>query len=109
VSNHRNVAVLSFHQPIGSRAGTFIQPDVAELLLQRMAAERISSKVIRMLPPDSVFPAFRPPVSRAKFIPEVLPPVEVANCIFVRPKTDLRPSIVGVREGWDWNHEPISA
>jgi hypothetical protein len=55
VSNHRNIAVLSHHQPAGARTGTFIAPEIAEQLLQRMAAEKISAKVIRMMSPDSIF------------------------------------------------------
>lgn len=55
MSNHRNIAVLSHHQPIGARTGTFVPFEIAELLIQRMAAEKISARVIRMMSPDSVF------------------------------------------------------
>jgi hypothetical protein len=112
VSNHRNVAVLSHHQPAGSRTGTFVPRDVADELVRRLAAERISAKVIRMMPPDSVFlPALElfllSDGSAVRYIPSQLPPAEIATCKFIPPRTDPRPSFDSVRAGWDWNFEPF--
>ena len=55
VSHPRFVAVLAHYQPLDSGHATPLPADVADLLVQRMAAERISRVLIRMFPPDSVF------------------------------------------------------
>ncbi len=84
--------------------------DVADQLVQRMAAERISAKVIRMMRPDSVFlAAVKTVLPQVKYVPMKLPPVEVENCKFIRPKTDPRPSVAAIRAGWDWSHDPLPA
>ena len=62
---------------------------MADVLVQRMAAERISRRVVRLLPPDSVFlPAKLFPQARA-FYPEAeplgLPPAELPGLLFVHP------------------------
>ena len=103
MSNHRNVAVLSHHQPVGSRTGTFLPADVADLLVQRMAAERISAKVIRMMRPDSVFlPAVQKVTPHVRYIPTKLPPREVENCKFIKPPQDKTPTMGVIRAGWKW-------
>lgn len=87
MSNHRNIAVLSHHQPIGARTGTFIPSDVAEQLVQRMAAEKISAKVIRMLSPESVFlPAVISVSPGTRLISAKLPPSgDIAGTRFRQP------------------------
>lgn len=106
MSNHRNVAVLSHHQPIGSRTGTYLPADIAELMVQRMAAEKISAKVIRMMRPDSIFlAAVKFVLPDTRFIPTKLPPAEVENCKFVPPASDLRPNGAAIRANWDWDQE----
>lgn len=59
--------------------------DVADLMVERMVAERISRKVIRMLPPDSVFSAAKLCPAISNYIPDKLPPQEVENCKFRLP------------------------
>lgn len=104
------VAVLSHQQPIGSRTSTFIPRDVADGLVQRMAAERLSQGVIRMMPPSSIFlPAVKSALPQVKYVPMKLPPVEVENCKFVRPTSDVRPSLASIRAGWNWSREPWPA
>lgn len=106
MSNHRNIAVLSHHQPAGSRAGTFLPPDVADELVRRMAAERLSAKVIRMMRPDSVFlAAVKAVLPEVRYVPVKLPAVEVENCRFVPPASDPRPRASALRAAWDWKRE----
>jgi hypothetical protein len=106
VSNHRNIGVLSHHQPIGSRTGTFVPRDIADLLVQRMAAERISAKTIRMMHPCSVFlEAVRAVLPQTRYIPTRLPSREVENCFFVPPASDKRPRVATLRAAWDWSKE----
>jgi hypothetical protein len=79
---------------------------VADELVRRMAAERLSAKVIRMMRPDSVFlAAVKAVLPEIKFVPVKLPPAEIGNCKFVRPASDPRPSFATVRAGWDWSQE----
>lgn len=54
VSNHRNIGVLAHYQPLGVRPTTHVPREAADDLVRRMICERISAKVIRMLPPESV-------------------------------------------------------
>jgi hypothetical protein len=82
------VAVLSHHQPAGSKTGTFLPREVAEQLVQRMAAERISSKVIRMMSPSSVFlPAVQSVApGTTRYVPTKLSSGEIGNCRFFPPR-----------------------
>ena len=85
MSHLRHVAVLAHYQPLDTRPATHVAPGTADLLVQRMIAERITQRLIRMLPPDSIFPVaeFRP--ERRCYVPEKLPPKEVANVKFQLP------------------------
>lgn len=53
-----------------------------------MIAERISQKVIRMLPPDSVFLAAKPACDLllTRYIPARLPPAEIEGTYFQPPE-----------------------
>lgn len=59
-----NVAVLSHNQEVPTsllqRGITFIPKDVANEMVRQMAAERISAKLIRLMPPGSIFPQLNP-------------------------------------------------
>jgi hypothetical protein len=119
VSHKAHIEVLAWHQPEDARSGTFVPADVAHDLLQRLAAERINSKKIRMFSPDSVYLAGR------QLSPEYddvlralpLPPVEVGNCKFVPPSTERNPDIAHVNienvmiaaQRWDWSAESATA
>jgi hypothetical protein len=86
VSHRAYVRVLSHHQPIGSRTRTAIPADVAEQLVQRMAAEQISQDVIRMMAPDSVFLRAIQEVSpQVRYIPAKLASGEVGGTRFREP------------------------
>jgi hypothetical protein len=86
VSHARYITVLSHHQPIGSRSGTAILAAVADELVQRMAAEKISSKVIRMMAPDSVFlPALQVAQAGVRYIPAKLSSGEIGGTLFRQP------------------------
>lgn len=86
MSHPRYVKVLEHFQAPGSHSTAALPSDVADLLVQRMVAERISQKVIRMLPPDSVFVAAKPACDLlARYIPEKLPPVEIEGTYFDPP------------------------
>jgi hypothetical protein len=85
VSRHRQVGVLEHFQPSGIRATTHVPQQIAEDLVQRMVAERVSQRLIRMLPPGSIFPVKAAFPNSASYIPEKLPPVEVEGTYFEPP------------------------
>jgi hypothetical protein len=85
VSHKRYVGLLAHNQPAHSRQTTPLPSEVADLLVNRMIAERISQKVIRMLPPDSVFPVAKFCAETKCYIPEKLPPVEIEGTYFDPP------------------------
>jgi hypothetical protein len=64
-----------------------VEAEVADVLVQRMAAERISRRVVRLLPPDSVFlPAKNFPQTHYQpDQPLGLPPAELPGLHFVHP------------------------
>jgi len=72
-----------------------MDPAVAELLLLRLAAEPISQKVIRMLPPDSEILAashFSPTPPR--YVPEQLERAEIVPGLkILRPAPDAASNI----------------
>lgn len=70
--------MLAHYQPRESRPSTSVPGDVAHLLLNRLAAEKISHKVIRMLPPESVLSPVRA-IPERNFVPAKLPPAELGN------------------------------
>ena len=83
-----NVGVLAHNQPLTGKANTHVDRDVAYELLRRMVAEPITHKLIRMFPPESVFPAIRMFSGRKIYVPEKLPPREVPGCWFQLPQSD---------------------
>ena len=86
MSHARYITVLSHHQPIGSRSGTAILAEVAAELVQRMAAEQISSKVIRMMAPDSVFlPALQFAQPGVRYVPATLSSGNIGGTLFRQP------------------------
>lgn len=86
VSHKAYVGVLAHNQPFDRRP-TLVPRDVAELLLQRMAAERISQKLIRMFPPDS--PLYSTPVKSTgcRFIPSKLTSGEIGGARWKDPQS----------------------
>jgi hypothetical protein len=82
------VGILAHNQPTSAKASCHIPRAMAEEMVQRMVAERISSKIIRRFAPDSVFPVLKPsrliPTYRDD-VPSVLPPSEIPNCYFQQP------------------------
>lgn len=107
MSHHRNIAVLAHHQPVGSHAGTYVPRAVAAELVRRMVVERISARVIRMLPPSSVFlAAMQAVLPLVKYIPARLPSAEIENCYFSPPRSDPAPRLSTVRSEWDWSMDP---
>ncbi len=79
------VGVLAHNQPLSARASTHIASRVAEDLVKRLVAERISRKLIRMFAPGSVFVTTQREAPIANYIPEKLPPREVSGCRFRGP------------------------
>ena len=108
MSHKAYVGVLAHFQPVDCRPSTRLSQEAADELVRRMICERINQKLIRMLPPHSVFLAARPNRPACFNLPEILPPVEVGNCRFIPPPTDSRPRISSVREGWDWSQERLA-
>jgi hypothetical protein len=55
-----NAGVLAHYESRTARPTQFIPRDVADVMVQRLAAERISQRVIRLLDPRSAFNAASP-------------------------------------------------
>jgi hypothetical protein len=81
-----NIGILSPTQPRGAKPSQFTDKESAEFLVQIMAAERISRKVIRVFAADSPFRQIKP--AKMHFIPERLPFGEIPGVKY-RP-VDLR-------------------
>lgn len=85
------VAVLSPNQPSSAHASTFMRREDAEFLLKRLILEKISARVYRMLPPDSVFlvarPELHPAFTRAVEVDLPLGSGEIGNCKFRPPQS----------------------
>ena len=79
------VGVLAHNQPATAKARTHLPRDVAAELVQRMGAERLTSKLIRMFPPDSVFPLLKPAIGAHYYVPAKLPPAELPGIYFSGP------------------------
>jgi hypothetical protein len=90
LSRHRQVGVLEHFQPAGVRAHTHVPKNVAEDLVRRMVAERVSQKVIRMFPPGSVFASpIKAALPATRYIPEKLPPAEIEGTRFQPPEVTV--------------------
>lgn len=119
MSHKAHIEVLAWHQPQDARSRTFVPADVAHDLLQRLAAEKINSKKIRMFAPDSVYMAGRQlsPEYDAILRALPMPPAEIGNCKFVPPAIERNPQIAAVRientfaamQSWDWSQEAVMA
>ena len=119
MSHKAHIEVLAWHQPEDACSRTFLDAKVAHDLVQRMVAERVNSRKIRMFAPDSIYMAGRainPEVQRVlDTLP--LPPAEVANCKFIPPPMQKNPtlphlesqSLLAAAPQWDWSAEPASA
>jgi hypothetical protein len=115
VSHKAHIEVLAWHQPEDARSRTFVPAEIARDLIQRLAAEKINSKKIRMFSPDSVYLAGRQlsPAWDAMLRNLPLPPIEVGNCKFIPPPMERNPDIAHVNianlmvaaRGWDWSAE----
>ena len=85
----KNTGVLAHYQDRSARATDLIPSDVADQWVQCMAAERISRRIIRLLPPDSIYPrAQNFPQNHSYCEPETplgLPSAEVHGLQFERP------------------------
>lgn len=119
MSHKAHIEVLAWHQPEDACSRTFVPAEVARDLLQRLAAEKINSKKIRMFSPDSVYMAGRQlsPEYDAILRALPMPPVEVGNCKFVPPPMEKNPTIARLNvenaliaaRTWDWSQEAVTA
>jgi hypothetical protein len=84
-----NVGILDYHQAASEDPTTYVDREIAALLVMRLAAEQISRKKIRVFPPTSAFPVLRTSVkSSSRYVPETLPSGEVSGCVFQLPLSD---------------------
>jgi len=83
----QNTGVLAFYESPASRPTTFIPRDDADFLVQRLVAERVSRRVIRLFAPDSVFSAVKsfPQPNPTEEINLDMPP-ELPGLLFVLPR-----------------------
>ena len=98
------VAFLGYNQPSDGSArpsGGYISKSEAEVLVRALAAERLSQKCIRAFPPQSAFRVVNPVAS----LPSTLPAAEIPGLKFVRPRTDLHPTVAQMKSAWDWTQE----
>lgn len=102
------VAVLAHFQPLDCRPTTHVLPAIAKLLVNRLAAEKISAKLIRMLPPDSVLCA-------TKIAPSSRPAAElmsdgsgeIPGVYFVPPKSQAHRDRRLLRWHWEQSQEAL--
>lgn len=89
----KRTGVLADNQLATDRVTTHVPREVADLLVSRLVAERLSQRLIRMLPQDAES-AFRclkvtevqgPP---RPYIPEKMPPRDVPGVWFQEPQTE---------------------
>lgn len=97
----RSIGFLAHDQSRFIKPKTFISKDDADLLVAEMVAERISSKLIRAFGPDSPFRALRRPT---RYVPAILPPVELPGLHLEFPKNCEGVSMASVRANWDWKN-----
>jgi hypothetical protein len=90
-----NVGVLDCSQPIGAKPSQFTDREGADFLVQCMAAERISRKVIRIFPADSTFRRIRP--ANARYIPERLTSGEIGGVKYISPSLRNRRDVIVLR------------
>lgn len=82
----QQIGILDWHQEANVRPTTFIPKWAADLLVSRLAAEKLSGKVIRRFAPDSVFYARQPFRSEPQDLSKLsLAPVEVDGSRFRAP------------------------
>lgn len=91
------VGFLAHYQPLGTKATTHIPRDIADDLVTRMIAERITQKVIRAFPPNTPFQRLNVGGS-TRYIPDRLPPAELECTRFQLPQT----------ENWKEEHMPAT-
>lgn len=99
------VGFLAHYQPIDARPSTFIPKPVAQLLVERMAAEKISNKVIRAFPPDSPFVILEPssrPTFRDYGPTCSLAAVELAGLRYIPPRNQSARNFSVMT--WHWEH-----
>lgn len=85
------VAVLAHYESRTATPSTFVPGEVADVMVQRMAAERLSRRLIRLLPPDSVFHAAKDfPQCHTPVLDESLslPNAELPGLRFVLPTAE---------------------
>ncbi len=83
------IAFLGHNQPVGGSvrpSGGYLAKDDADRLVQDLAAERISKKMIRAFAPGSAFRVLKP-LTRCRNNGEKMPPREIENVKFIAPKT----------------------
>jgi hypothetical protein len=101
------VGFLAHYQPLNSRPSTFLSKDVAELLVKRLAAERISQKLIRAVPPESVFLPIHPEHNPAS--PSIgvglTAPIELPGLRFIQPASASARNMTLIRWHWDHSHQ----
>lgn len=107
----RRIVVISSYND--EPTGELLKKSIAELSVRRLLAEwvvkgvSIRRRKVREVSLNSL------PVAREgthpTYIPEFLPPAEVENCRFIPPQSTERPSIAGIRAGWDWSREQVPA
>ena len=91
VSHKAYVILLAHYSPRDAKRGTKVPADVAELLVRRLAAERITQNVYRLLPPNSVFAKLIP--TTAYFVPLKLGSGEIPGVKFVPPASAIASTV----------------
>ncbi len=84
------VGVLAHYQPSDVKPSCHISRAIAKEMLRRLMAEPLTAKVIRMFPPDSIFPVLKPlhPSVSPFHAAEPLPPRDVPGVFFQRPQSE---------------------
>jgi len=79
------VGFLAHFQSIDARPACHVSQEIAEQLVTRLAAQRISQKLIRALPPDSVMLRAVPKLAGLDGLPVRLAPYELPGLRWIPP------------------------
>lgn len=86
----RKIGVLDIHQNHSATPQTFIKRSLAEILVRRLFAEWVIKNVLLRrleIKPAQAMPERAAHTVAVPYIPEQMPPREIAGCKFQEPQT----------------------
>lgn len=104
------VGILAANQPSTAKARTFVDRVIALEMVRRMGAEKITARLIRLFPVDSVFSVLKPSREDVRrYVPEILPCPEISATYFEEPESLEWARGSRMPEIWDWSAEGVTS